>query len=73
MIFVGLTNSPMRCRLDRGKPTDWIQRRFSSEPEARQWLAMMAAKEGLTTSESLHSDDWQFGYVYTITLATKEC
>lgn len=68
MRYVGLTNDPEQRKAQHGNPRDWLQRRFSSEEEARAWEKEMIAMPGYTGGTG--GEGWRFGYTYTITATT---
>ena len=68
MKYVGLTDNPSRRRIEHGNPSDWWQRSFSTEREARNWEKEMLAKPGYTGGTG--GDGWKYGYTYTITPST---
>ena len=70
MKYVGLTDDPVRRRTEHGNPSDWAQRSFTSEAEARQWEKAMIAQDGYTGGPG--GQGWRYGYTYTITLSTTE-
>lgn len=70
MKYVGLTGDPSRRKLEHGNPNDWQQRNFYSEPEARNWEKYMLSLPGYKGGTG--GDGWKYGYVYTITISTKE-
>ncbi len=37
MKYVGLTNDPAKRKQEHNNPSDWTQRTFATEAEARQW------------------------------------
>jgi hypothetical protein len=70
MKFVGLTDDPAKRKVEHNNPSDWTQRSFSTEEEARKW-----AKELLDTPdyETGPGDlGWRFGYTYKIRPWTHE-
>ena len=48
MKYVGLTDDPDRRRQEHGNPSDWWQRSFSTEAEARRWEKEMLSRPGYT-------------------------
>lgn len=70
MKYVGLTDDPVRRREEHGNPSDWWQRSFASEAEARRWEKEMLAKPGYR--DGTGGKGWQYGYTYTITGSTRE-
>ena len=68
MKYVGLTDDPQQRREDHGNPTDWWQRSFHTESEARAWEKEMLAKPGYTGGPG--GEGWRYGYTYTITSST---
>lgn len=70
MKYVGLTDSPESRKAAHGNPSDWSQRRFEREKDARQWEKDMLAKPGYKGGTG--GEGWRYGYIYTITRSTKE-
>jgi hypothetical protein len=70
MKYVGLTDDPDERKKAHGYPSDWWQRSFSTEKEARQWEKEMAAKPGYKGAGG--GTGWKYGYTYTITSSTRE-
>lgn len=70
MKYVGLTDDPEERKEAHGKPTDWWQRTFSSETEARAWEKQMLSKPGYTGGPG--GKGWRYGYIYTVTSSTVE-
>lgn len=68
MKYVGLTDNPKGRKQEHGNPSDWLQRPFSSEREARQWEKDMIAKPGYKGGPG--GEGWGYGYTYTITIST---
>ncbi len=69
MKYAGLTDNPARRRQEHGNPSDWWQRTFTTENEARTWESNMLAQgcQGGTGGEG-----WRYGYTYTITSQTTQ-
>jgi hypothetical protein len=67
--YAGLTNDPVERKQAHGNPSDWAQRSFSTEREARQWEKNMHDNgyQGAGGGEG-----WRYGYTYTITRSTVE-
>jgi hypothetical protein len=65
--YVGLTDDPLRRKSEHGDPTDWAQRSFTSESEARNWERQMLAAGYKGGSGG---QGWHYGYTYTITRLT---
>ncbi len=70
MKYVGLTDDPVRRQAEHGNPSDWWQKSFTTEAEARQWEKDMLAKPGYTGGSG--GEGWHYGYTYTITGSTIE-
>lgn len=70
MKYVGLTDDPRTRRVAHGNPSDWWQRSFSSESEARAWEKGVLSKPGYQGGTG--GEGWKYGYIYTITNTTKE-
>lgn len=70
MKYVGLTDDPKNRKTEHGNPSDWWQRSFATEREARQWEKDMLAKPG--NKGGTGGGGWEYGYTYTITSTTKE-
>jgi len=69
MKYVGLTDDPAGRKAAHGNPSDWAQRPFGSESEARNWEKEMLA---LGYRGGPGGEGWRYGYTYTITSATRE-
>lgn len=69
MKYVGLTDAPETRKAAHGNPSDWWQRGFDSEAEARQWEKGMLARPGYTGGGG--GQGWRYGYTYTITDTTR--
>jgi hypothetical protein len=69
MRYAGLTDDPATRKQAHGNPSDWWQRSFSTEKEARQWEKDMLAKgyKGDTGGKG-----WKYGYTYSVTSSTRE-
>jgi hypothetical protein len=70
MKYVGLTDDPDRRRQEHDNPSDWYQRRFSNEDEARRWEQEMLSKPDYTGGTG--GEGWRYGYTYTITPSTTQ-
>jgi hypothetical protein len=70
MKYVGLTDDPGERKQAHGSPSDWAQRAFSSEREARQWEKEMLAKPAYKGGPG--GQGWRYGYTYTITNSTRQ-
>jgi len=70
MKYVGLTGDPDRRRQEHGYPSDWYQRSFNNENEARRWEQEMLSKPGYKGGAG--GEGWSYGYTYTITSSTSE-
>ena len=70
MKYVGLTDDPQSRKAAHGNPSDWEQRSFSTEAEARRWEKEMLARPGYTGGTG--GGGWRYGYTYTITNYTRE-
>jgi len=70
MKYVGLTDTPNERKAAHGNPSDWWQRTFTTEREARQWEKDMLAKSGYKGGTG--GAGWKYGYTYTITSSTRE-
>ena len=46
MKYVGLTDDPASRKHEHGNPSDWWQKWFSTEKEARDWEKEMLSKPG---------------------------
>ena len=69
--YVGLTDDPERRRNEHNNPPDWrIERRFTSEREARQWEANELSRPGHCGGTG--GEGWHVGYKYTVTPSTRE-
>ncbi len=70
MKYVGLTDNPTERKKAHGNPSDWSQRSFTSEKEARDWEKQMLSQPGY--KGGIGGEGWKYGYTYTITSSTKE-
>ena len=70
MKYVGLTDYPLTRKEAHGDPSDWWQRTFDTEKEAREWEKKMLAKAGYKGGTG--GEGWKYGYTYTITSKTRE-
>lgn len=70
MKYVGLTDDPERRMQEHGNPSDWWQRSFSTETDARNWEKGMLAKPGYKGDTG--GEGWRYGYTYTITPSTQQ-
>jgi len=70
MKYVGLTDDPKTRKVEHGNPSDWWQRSFDTEAEARRWEKDMLSKPGYKGGGG--GAGWRYGYTYTITSTTKE-
>lgn len=70
MKYVGLTDDPVKRKIEHGSPPDWWQRQFASEKEARQWEKDTLAQDGYRGGPG--GAGWRYGYTYTITGSTKQ-
>jgi hypothetical protein len=68
MKYVGLTDNPSRRKQEHGNPSDWWQKKFDTEIEARAWEKETLSKPGYTGGTG--GDGWRYGYTYTITSST---
>ncbi|TAL70093.1 MAG: hypothetical protein EPN82_05640 [Bacteroidetes bacterium] len=70
MKYVGLTDDPARRKQEHGNPSDWWQRGFSREIEARAWEEISLKMPDTTGGTG--GAGWRYGYTYTITNNTIE-
>jgi hypothetical protein len=56
--------------MEHGNPTDWWQRAFEKEDEARKWELEMLSRPGYKGGSG--GAGWRFGYTCTITNSTRE-
>ncbi len=70
MKYVGLTDDPGRRKREHNNPSDWWQRAFLIEIDARKWEKSMLAKPGHTGGTG--GEGWRYGYTYTITSSTEQ-
>ena len=70
MKYVGLTDDPETRKQQHGNPSDWWQKSFSSEEEARKWESDMLNQQGYKGGTG--GSGWKYGYTYTVTNSTKE-
>ena len=72
MIYVGLTDDPVRRRAEHGYPGDWQQTTiaFANEAAARIWEKAELAKPGRRGGTG--GGGWRYGYMYTITPSTRQ-
>jgi len=68
--YVGLTDDPVTRKQQHGNPSDWWQRTFSTEKEARDWEKAKLDTSGYKGGTG--GAGWRFGYTYTITSTTNE-
>jgi hypothetical protein len=68
--YVGLTDNPDTRKIEHSSPSDWWQRKFDTENQARQWEKEMLEKPGYTGGPG--GSGWKYGYTYTITNSTKQ-
>ena len=69
-LYVGLTDDPVRRRVEHGNPPDWQQVRFATEAEARAWERENVSKPGCQGGSG--GAGWRYGYWYSITPNTIE-
>lgn len=60
--YVGLTDDPDRRKSEHGNPTDWWQRSFSTEREARDWEKDMLSRGYLGDTGGA---GWRYGYTFS--------
>lgn len=71
MIYVGLTDDPIRRRSEHGDPIDWQQAGpFASENAARAWEKEQLSLPGRQGGPG--GSGWRFGYWYSITPYTRQ-
>jgi hypothetical protein len=70
MKFAGLTDDPARREEDHAFPRDWVQRTFSTEEEAREWLKKLLELPDYETGAG--DRGWRYGYTYTVKPWTRE-
>ncbi len=70
MKYVGLTDDPATRKQQHGNPSDWWQKTFQTEKEARDWEKEMLSKPGYKGGTG--GAGWKYGYTYTITSSTIE-
>ena len=69
--YVGLTDDPDRRKREHGNPREWrIERRFTSEREARDWENTELRRPGHYGGPG--GDGWRVGYKYTVSQDTSE-
>ncbi len=62
--YYGLTDDPERRKVEHGNPRDWkIEKKFTSEHEARKWEKEMVSKPG--SAGDTGGKGWKYGYSYT--------
>ena len=64
MKFVGLTDDPAKRKVEHNNPSDWTQRSFSTEEEARKWAKELLERPEYETGPG--DLGWRFGYTYKI-------
>jgi hypothetical protein len=64
MKYVGLTDVPVERKKAHGSPSDWAQRSFATENEARDWEKAILARPGYQGGPG--GKGWRYGYTYTI-------
>ena len=70
MKYVGLTDDTQIRKQQHGNPSDWWQRTFQTEKEARDWEKDMLNRVGYKGGTG--GAGWKYGYTYTITVSTRE-
>jgi len=72
--YVGLTDQLSARRAAHGTPEDWRYRGpFPDEQSAREWAKRLASLPGFVGSgKEERGSGWRYGYIYTITLLTRE-
>lgn len=70
MKYVSLTDNPETRKQQHGNPTDWWQRSFSYEKEARDWEKEMLSNPSYTGNPG--GAGWRYGYTYSITPWTNQ-
>lgn len=60
--YAGLTDDPERRKKEHGNPTDWWQRSFSTESEARAWEKDMLSRG---YSGDVGGAGWHYGYTFS--------
>ncbi len=67
--YVGLTDDPVKRRVDHGSPQDWRQiGPFPNQDAARAWEKQELTKPN--TRGGPGGAGWRYGYWYTITART---
>jgi hypothetical protein len=64
MRYVGITDDPEARRIALGKPSDWIQYRFTDEEEAKAWEKKVLNGPGFTGGHG--NEGWRYGYAFTM-------
>jgi|RhiMethySRZTD1v2_1073278.scaffolds.fasta_scaffold342603_2 hypothetical protein len=63
--FVGLTDNPIRQRVEHGDPPDWrVTHWFWQERDARAWEQAESARP--EHRGAARNSGWRFGYKFTI-------
>lgn len=70
MKYAGLTDDPETRKKAHGNPSDWWQRSFATEKEAREWEKEMTSKQGYKGDTG--GKGWKYGYTYTVNKDTKQ-
>ena len=69
MKYVGLTDDPVNRKQKHGDPSDWWQKSFPTEEEAREWEEAMLSNPCYRGGPD--GEDWKYGYTYSITDRTR--
>jgi hypothetical protein len=69
--YVGLTDDPIRRRIEHGDPPDWrVEHWFWQEQDARAWRQLEAQRPAHCGGPD--RGGWRFGYKYTVTGDSRE-
>lgn len=60
--YAGLTDKPERRKQEHGNPSDWWQRQFDDEDEARDWEK---DKHDNGYEGAGGGEGWEYGYTFT--------
>jgi hypothetical protein len=64
MKYAGLTDDPKAKKKEHNNPSDFKERPFGSESEARRWEKHMR-RQGYEADSG--SKGWRFGYTFSVT------
>jgi hypothetical protein len=66
LFYIGLTDNPLKKKLQHGSPEDWCQTGpFISEQAAKDWKKQYLGKPGFRVKPG--GEGWKYGYWFKIT------